>query len=247
MKTNKMLSVVLLSLALLSLVTFVRGAAADETEDKLRAAIAKLVPTAKVDAVAPSPVPGLYEVVVGPTLWYVTEDGQFLIDGDVWDIAKRVNLSESKLDEARAKAIAAIDEKDMIVFSPEHPKYKVTVFSDIDCGYCRKLHNQIKDYMDAGIAIRYLLYPRAGVHSASYQKAVSSWCADDRQAALTKAKSGQPIENKTCDNPIQQQMALGRSLGVTGTPTLVLESGQVIPGYVPPKKLSEMLEAKAGG
>lgn len=240
MKTKILLSLAVLSLSALSL-----NVAADEQEDKLRAAVAKLVPSAKIDAIAPSPVPGLYEVVAGSALWYITEDGKFLIDGEVYDIAKRVNLSASKQDEARARAIASIAEEDMIVFSPENPKHTVTVFSDIDCGYCRKLHSEMKAYNDAGIKIRYLMFPRAGVNSVAYKKAEASWCADDRQTALTRAKAGQPIEMKTCDNPIKAQMALGESLGVTGTPTMVLESGRMIPGYVPPQRLSKMLDAQA--
>jgi len=190
-------------------------------------------------------VPGLYEVDAGATIWYITADGRFLIDGDVFDVDKRVNLSDAKREKARVKAINAIGEDQMIVFSPQgKADYTVSVFTDVDCGYCRKLHREIKQYTDAGIKIRYLSYPRAGVNSSAYKKAVAAWCADDRKAALTLAKQGQPIEMKTCANPVKKHMALGESLGLTGTPTLVLEDGQMIPGYVPASKLRQMLDAK---
>jgi thiol:disulfide interchange protein DsbC len=234
------LSIVVLAAALWGV-----NAVADELEDKLRAAVDSLAPGAKIEAIAPSPVDGLYEVVVGSNLWYITKDGKFLIDGDIYDVAKRVNISAAKQDTARAKAVDGIGEENMIVFSPENPKYTVSVFTDIDCGYCRKLHREIKDYTDAGIEIRYLMYPRAGVDSPAYNKAVASWCANDRKAALTKAKAGQPIEMKTCDSPIKEHMAVGESLGITGTPTMVLESGRILPGYVPAKRLRKMLDAQA--
>lgn len=235
--------VILLTSALATLGTV--NAAADEQQDMLRAAVAKLAPGAKVDTIVKSAVPGLYEVEAGATVWYITDDGRFLIDGDVYDIGKRVNISAAKRDKGRAKAVNAIGEDQMIVFSPDKPEYTVSVFTDVDCGYCRKLHREINDYMDAGIKIRYLMFPRAGVNSSAYNKAVSSWCADDQKAALTRAKSGKPIENKTCDNPVQKHMALGESLGVTGTPTMVLEDGSIVPGYVPASKLKKMLDAKA--
>jgi len=219
---------------------------ADEQQDKLRAAVAKLAPGAKVDSIVESVVPGLYEVDAGATVWYITADGRFLIDGDVYDVENKVNLSDAKRQKARVKALESIGDDQKIVFSPKgEPKYTVDVFTDVDCGYCRKLHREIDQYTDAGIKIRYLMYPRAGVNSGAYKKAVASWCADDRKATLTLAKQGKPIEMKTCANPIEEHMALGEALGLTGTPTMVMEDGEMIPGYVPAPKLKRMLDAKA--
>jgi thiol:disulfide interchange protein DsbC len=131
----------------------------------------------------------------------------------------------------------------MVVFPPAGPtKHTVTVFTDIDCGYCRKLHQEIADYNQQGIKVRYLMYPRAGVGSESYNKAVWVWCADDRQDAITRAKRGEEIPHKTCANPVKEQFELGQTLGVRGTPSIILENGQMVPGYVPAAQLAQMLD-----
>ena len=130
----------------------------------------------------------------------------------------------------------------MVVFSPEKYDHTVTVFTDIDCGYCRKLHNEMNGYHDNGIRVRYMFFPRAGVGSDSYQKAVSVWCADDRNEAMTQAKQGRPLPEKQCENPVREELLLGRLLGVNGTPAIFLESGEMIPGYVPPDKLKAILK-----
>jgi thiol:disulfide interchange protein DsbC len=119
------------------------------------------------------------------------------------------------------------------------------VFTDIDCGYCRKLHAQMEEYNANGIAINYMAFPRAGIGSRSYEKAVSVWCADDQQAAMTLAKAGSDPDPKQCDNPIAEQYQLGLSMGVSGTPNMMTQSGQLIPGYVPPEQLRERLEKMA--
>jgi thiol:disulfide interchange protein DsbC len=146
--------------------------------------------------------------------------------------------------DTRRKAIEGVGEENMIVFSPQDPKHTVTVFTDIDCGYCRKLHREIDSYENAGIKVRYLLFPRSGVDSPSYDKAVSVWCSEDRAKALTEAKQGKAVDKKECDNPVREDIELGHSLGVTGTPTIVLENGRVVPGYVPAASLKRMLDAQ---
>lgn len=197
---------------------------------------------AKPDSVALTAVPGLYEVVLGGQVLYLSEDGRFAIQGDMVDLGSRVNLTENRRGELRGKAIEAVGESNMVVFAPEGPvKHTVTVFTDIDCGYCRKMHSQIADYNKEGIKIRYLWFPREGIGSESYSKAVAVWCADNRQDALTRAKRGENIEQKTCDNPVQAQYELGQKLGVRGTPSLILEDGEMLPGYVPPTQLAELL------
>jgi thiol:disulfide interchange protein DsbC len=129
----------------------------------------------------------------------------------------------------------------MVIFAPEEYDHTITVFTDIDCGYCRKLHNEIDAFMAEGIRVRYLFYPRAGLGSPSYQKAVSVWCADDRKQALTDAKAGEPLPEKSCENPVADHMALGEAMGVTGTPAILLENGQLVPGYVPAKRMAAIL------
>jgi len=196
----------------------------------------------KPDSIQPTAIAGLYEVVVGGQVLYLSADGRFVVQGDILDLDSHANLTDSRRGELRSKVIDAIDEKDMVVFSPEGPvRHTVTVFTDVDCGYCRKMHSQMAAYNKEGIKIRYLLFPREGVGSESYNKAVAVWCADNRQEAMTKAKRGDNIERKTCDNPVQAQYELGQKLGVRGTPSLILENGDMIPGYVPPAQLAQLL------
>jgi thiol:disulfide interchange protein DsbC len=176
---------------------------------------------------------------------YLSQDGRFIIQGDLIDLKERTNLTEARLDTQRSKALAAIGEDQMVVFAPAEPaKHTITVFTDIDCAYCRKFHQEIADYNRNGIKVRYLLYPRAGIGSDSYDKAVAVWCSPNRQEAITRAKKGETVEQKSCPNPVKDQYELGQALGVRGTPTIILENGQIIPGYVPAAKLATMLDNK---
>jgi len=144
-------------------------------------------------------------------------------------------------------AIDKLGEDSMIIFSPKNGKVKhtITVFTDIDCGYCRKLHSAIDEYNELGIRVRYLAYPRAGIGSASYDKAVAVWCAKDRKKAMTQAKNNQSVNSGKCANPVAEHFEMGSKIGVRGTPALVLESGQLVPGYVPPQRLAAILEKDA--
>ncbi len=197
---------------------------------------------AKPDSIAPTAIPGLYEVVLGGQVFYLSEDGRFAVQGDIVDLGSRANLTDERRGELRGKAIEAVGENNMVVFAPEGPvKYTVTIFTDIDCGYCRKMHSQIADYNKEGIKIRYLWFPREGVGSEAFDKAVAVSCADNRQEAMTRAKRGEKVESKPCDNPVQAQYELGQKLGVRGTPSMILESGEMLPGYVPPTQLAQML------
>ncbi|HRX71042.1 MAG: DsbC family protein [Candidatus Competibacteraceae bacterium] len=194
------------------------------------------------DSVAPTAIPGLFEVILGGQVFYLSADGRFVLQGDLLELDSRANLTDRRRGELRSKAIETINEKDMVVFAPEAAvQHTVTVFTDIDCGYCRKMHSQIAAYNKEGIKIRYLMFPREGINSDSFNKAVAVWCADNRQEAMTKAKRGEEIERKTCDNPIQAQFELGQKLGVRGTPSMILEDGELIPGYVPPTQLAQLL------
>jgi thiol:disulfide interchange protein DsbC len=214
--------------------------AADEAA-KIRASLAKVLPDYKPTSVQPTPVKGLYQVEIGPQVMFVTGDGRYLIDGAIVDLKTREDITETARSAARLRAIDSIGEDQMIVFDAPKNEHTVTVFTDIDCGYCRKLHEHIKDYAAEGIRVRYLFYPRTGENSPSFDKAVSVWCADDRQAALTAAKSGKRIDERTCMNPVKKHMELGELMGIRGTPAIVLEGGDMIPGYVEPKRLAAVL------
>ncbi len=210
-------------------------------EEAVRAALTKAMPSLTVDSIQSSEIEGLYEVVIGSKIVYVSSDGNYLLQGQLIDIAARKDLTEERLSGSRVKALAAIAPEEMLIFTADQPKYKITVFTDIDCGYCRKLHREIDQYLARGISVHYMFYPRAGLGSESYDKAVSVWCAQDQHAALTAAKSGQDPVKKTCDNPIKKHMALASNFGLSGTPMMVSEKGTIFAGYMPPEQLEKAL------
>jgi thiol:disulfide interchange protein DsbC len=222
-------------------------AIADEAPPEVLAALQKVVPGIPPDKVEPSALPGLYEVSYGPTVVYVSSDGRFLLKGDLVNVKSGHNYTRERRRELRRERMASVKAEDMVVFGPDDAKYTVDVFTDIDCPYCVRLHRQMAEYNRLGIRIRYLAFPRAGVPSSSYDKWVSVWCSDDRQSAMSRAKSGMQIPEKKCDNPVEKQFALGRSVGVRGTPSLILEDGELVPGYVPPSELLEMLKENEAG
>lgn len=212
--------------------------------DTIRNALAEAMPGLKVSDISEAPVKGFYEVVVGPNLFYVSADGKYLFNGNLFDLGASPDnrdLTESKIGMARAGAVKDIGEENVIQFKAPMQKHVVSIFTDVDCGYCRKLHAEIDEYMKQGISVDYLFFPRAGQGSDSYKKAVAVWCADDRRAALTKAKLGEAIDMKDCANPVADHMKLASSLQIRGTPMIVTESGVILPGYVSAQDLSRTL------
>jgi thiol:disulfide interchange protein DsbC len=220
------------------------GVTANADEAAVRSALLKSMPTLKVDSVKPSEVKGLYEAVIGANIFYVSDDGKYLLQGRLVDIAAHKDLTEEKLNAGRKLALAKLTDDKMIIFKAKDPKYKVFVFTDIDCGYCRKLHSEMDSYLAQGITIQYLFFPRAGKPSESYDKAVSVWCADDQKAALTAAKKGENPKPKTCANPVDEHMKLAEDFDVKGTPMIVTPNGSVYPGYLPAAQLKEALQSE---
>jgi len=208
--------------------------------------IRSLAPNAESIAISETPIEGILMVQVGGDVVYATADGKYMIQGRVVNLDTQEDLTEKAKSEGRRELLAGMDTSKQITFSPENPEYELTVFTDIDCGYCRKLHAQVEEYNASGIAIHYMAFPRAGIGSRSYEKAVSVWCASDQQDALTQAKLGTDPEVAQCDNPIAEQYELGIALGVTGTPALLTADGTLIPGYVPPAQLRERLDKMSG-
>jgi thiol:disulfide interchange protein DsbC len=213
-------------------------------EAAIKKAIATFMPTEQVDAVKPSEIKGLYEVNAGSNIFYASEDGKYLLQGQLFDVDAKKNITESKLGAVRKAALDKIGEQDMIVFKAPNSKYTVSVFTDIDCGYCRKLHSEIDQYLAQGITVRYLFFPRAGKGSESYNKAVAVWCAADKNKALTAAKKGDAFDIKSCDNPVDKHMQLGEDFGMTGTPMIVTAKGNILPGYVPAAQLAKVLASE---
>jgi thiol:disulfide interchange protein DsbC len=207
-------------------------------KDKLEA----LLPGMIVQSLEPLENTGLYEALVDGEIIYFSKDGRYVFQGDIMDIESRQNITENKRIGLKKEVLASFNEADMIIFEPEKTNHTLTVFTDIDCGYCRKLHQQMSKYNALGIKVRYMAFPRSGIDSESFDKAVNVWCADDRKQAMTDSKSGANIEVNKCDNPIKDHFEAGRQLGVTGTPALFLESGQLLPGYIPPMRLKKILD-----
>jgi len=191
--------------------------------------------------VSPSPIPGLYQVSMPPRFFYASADGRYIVDGDLIDMTSKQNVSQAPRNSSVSAAINSMGENSMIVFGKDTLKHTVTVFTDIDCGYCRKLHNEMKKYNELGIRVRYMAYPRAGIGSGAFKKAESVWCSKDKAAAMTKSKNGASVTADKCDNPVAQHYALGNMIGIRGTPAIVLHDGTVVPGYIPAKRLSDAL------
>lgn len=212
--------------------------------DAIEKSLQKALPNVPIDKITPSPVEGVSEVLMGPSVFYITNDGRYLFQGSLIDMKTRTDISEARRKEIRIAAINDFGEDRMIIFPAKEPRHTITVFTDIDCGYCRKLHSEIDKYNAEGITVRYLLYPRSGPDSPSYDKAVSVWCKEDRRQALTDAKAGIQLAKADCDNPVKEEYDLGGLIGVRGTPAIILEDGEMLPGYIPANKLAKALDTK---
>lgn len=217
--------------------------ASDITDIKEK--LATIMPGVAIESIQALDNTGLFEAVINGEIIYFTKDVRYVFQGDVIALESRQNITELKRVDLRKQALASVDESEMIIYEPKKTEHTLTVFTDIDCGYCRKLHQEMAAYNALGIRVRYMAFPRAGLDSESYEKAVDVWCAKDRKQAMTDAKNGKDVDSESCNAPIKAQYELGRRLGVTGTPALFLESGQMLPGYVPPKRLKKILDEQA--
>jgi thiol:disulfide interchange protein DsbC len=219
----------------------------DEAElAKVRETVTGMFNQIAPDDVTPSPIDGWYTIHKGSIVAYISADGRYLMQGDLIDLDKDANLSDEVRNKSRRELISSVPDSETIVFSPDHPKYRVTVFTDVECPYCRRLHSQIKDYMAKGIEIRYLLYPREGPDSRSWKTAEKVWCSPDRANALTMAKLDRKFDTADCDaSEIAHQYAMGKDVGLEGTPAIVLDDGTLLGGYVPPAMLKAQLDKHA--
>ncbi len=235
---------VLAAVAAASALWVSEASSAEQAPDP-RAALVKLLPAgAKVEDLKPSPIAGIYEFVQGADVSYITADGKYFLDGNVYDMKTRENLTEVLRTHARLALISEVPESQMIIFSPKNPLYTITVFTDVDCQYCRKLHSEIAELNKLGVRVRYMFFPRSGPNTESWRKAEVVWCSPDRNEALTRAKTGAQLDmNKTCaPTPVAREYALGQSIGVRGTPAILTEKGDYISGYMPPHDLVQELK-----
>ena len=213
-------------------------------EDAIKLSISSTFPELEITSVKKSQMTGLYEVLLGPDLVYASPDGRYIFQGDLIDLKKKRNLSEEKRASLRKEILKSIPAREYIEFAPEKKKHTVYVFTDIDCGYCRKLHRDMSDINRRGIAVRYLAFPRAGIGSKTSKQMEAVWCASNPAKAMNEAKQGMKVADKSCANPVSRHFALGQDIGVRGTPAIYTEDGQSLPGYMPPDKLLQALNGQ---
>lgn len=218
---------------------------AGEVEDTITEKLTAAVPGLKISEVRESEAKGLYEVYSnnGDTI-FTTADGQYILTGDLLKVTANgiANVSEQGRASQRARTMDAFGGKGVITYAAKGTeKASIAVFTDIDCPYCRKMHDEVPQLNDMGITVHYYGFPRSGPNTPSFRKYISVWCSDDQQAAMDAAKQGRPVEEQSCDNPVREQFQLGGRVGVTGTPAIMLEDGNMVRGYVPAQKLAEGL------
>ncbi|HAT42559.1 MAG TPA: bifunctional protein-disulfide isomerase/oxidoreductase DsbC [Rheinheimera sp.] len=197
----------------------------------------------QVSSIADSPVPGLFQVFTDRGLFFASKDGRYLVEGQVFDLQNKTMVNDKIMAGMRKSGVEQL-KASAIEFKAPNEKHVVTVFTDTSCGYCRKLHTELKTYLDAGITVRYLAFPRGGIESETYSELESIWCADNKQEAMTRAKSGEMIAAKSCQNNVAEQYKMGASFGIQGTPAIVLPDGSIIPGYQPAQQLLATMVSK---
>lgn len=211
-------------------------------------ALAKLAPGVQVDVVNRAPLPGFYQVIASGQLVYVSTDGKYLMNGDLVDLGAKKSLNDAAWAAFRQAELAKLPAAARIEYAPVHPKYRITVFTDVTCPYCRMLHEHMAELNKAGIAVDYMAWPRSGVEdeaghpTATYKAMVSAWCAADPKAALDGAFAGREPKPASCANPVRQEFELGEKLGVNGTPAIFTASGRQIGGYLTPAQLLQVLK-----
>lgn len=222
------------------------GKQAASKEKMVREALKALNPEIEVDRIGPAPMPGFQEAIVGGQVLYFSDDGRYMLQGSLYDMHEKKDLSQVGLSQLRREALEKVPVTDRIVFAPVGvPKHTVSVFTDIECGFCRKLHSEIAEYNKLGIAIQYLAFPRAGLGTPDALAMESVWCSVDRRKALTDAKNGRQVPPKRCTNPVTEQYKLGQRIGLQGTPMIINNEGVAMPGYLPPEQLLEALDKLA--
>lgn len=211
-------------------------------EERLMKKLSENLPGIAFTEISESIIPGLFEVITDGQIYYIDESAEYLIDGSLIRLADRANLTDARLGRIHMSLIGQMDEKDMLIYEPETASNRsITVFTDISCGYCRRLHAELDTLLDEGVRVRYLLFPRAGLGSQGHKDLESVWCADNPQDAMTNAKAGGQIEPETCDNPIEAHVALAERLGLRGTPLIYTDSGEKVPGYREANVLATMV------
>lgn len=213
--------------------------------DNARMALMTLDANLPIERIGDAPLPGFQQAIVAGQVVYVSNDGRYLLQGALFDMQEKKNLAEQAMTGLRQELLKEIPRKDRIVFAAPEPKYTVSVFTDAECGYCRKLHSEIAQYNRLGITVEYMAFPRQGPASEDFRLMESVWCAADRGKALTDAKNGRPVAPRRCTSPVAAQYALGQRMGLQGTPMILTDDGLQLGGYLPPEQLRAALDKRA--
>ncbi|MFY0655857.1 MAG: DsbC family protein [Neptunomonas phycophila] len=221
---------------------------AQSVEEQIQTQIKKIDASIPVVSIEKAPIPGMYEVELGSgEVLYTDEKGEFFLLGNLYQLSDAegfVSLTEKKQNAQREKEMAALDDSDLVIYPAQGAeKASVFVFTDVDCPYCRKLHDEVPKLQAQGVTVKYLAFPRQGPGSPVHKKMESIWCAEDRNAAMDQSKQGKSVASATCENPVIDQYMLGQKAGVTGTPAIVTAQGKLIPGYMPASRLIELIKA----
>ncbi len=213
-----------------------------EATDVLRGRLDKHLPGITIESISATQIDGLYELITDGQIYYVDETAEFLIDGNLIQLSTRANLTDARLGGIHMSLIADVGEENMLIYEPEEESTRsITIFTDISCGYCRRLHEELDTLLENGVRVRYLLFPRAGLGSQAHKDLESVWCADNPQEAMTNAKAGGEIVPVNCDNPIEQHVSLAEKVGLRGTPLIYTDSGEKVPGYREAGALASMV------
>ena len=227
-----------------SLISFILifSVSVSASQDNIRKGLKNILPDgAVIELIEPSPIPGIYAVYYGDLQpIYVTQDGSFFIYGDIYkiNINSISNITEKSVAERRKLILQNIPSEELISFKSSNEQFSVIVFTDVDCGYCRKLHNQIDEYNSLGISINYAAFPRSGLGTSAFTKMVGAWCSDNPKDSMTKLKNNLTLDISFCENqPVSKQYIIGKKLGVDGTPAIFSMDGEIFPGYIEPEEL----------
>ena len=221
-------------------------------KERVKEMVSLILPTGTIiESIERSEFPGIYKVYYGDIQpLYVSESGNYFMFGQMFKIDSQnankpviKNITDKDISIRRQSLMQEIKTSELISFESKREQYDLTVFTDVDCGYCRKLHKEIKQYNDLGITIRYAAFPRSGLGTDAFTKMVGAWCSADSKKAITNLKDGKNPNLNFCDSqPVAKHYAIGKKLGVTGTPAIITETGDLLPGYYSAEDLLKKLK-----
>lgn len=218
-----------------------------DARESLRSRLKETRPQLDIASIRDTPVSGIYEVISGGGVYYVSANGRYLFSGDMINLEEGINLTDERRAELAHEVVGELDRSDMVVFEPASGPVEnyLTVFTDHTCPYCQRLHEEVLQMVEEyPVEVRYAMFPRAGTESSAAATLKDIWCADDPARALTAAKEGRSVPSRAsdCSTPLDAHWRAAQQIGVSGTPyILVGDDGPVVPGYRPRKQLLSLM------